>query len=69
MRKYSENLKQYIEFEQYGNNITVLCEDGTIYDPQEMKLLTEAKEKTPLRVHFIKGVFKGKIIAVEKSGK
>lgn len=57
---YSETLKQNIAISNKTGK--VYCEDGTIYTPEEIKILNKKDEKIPYIVHVIKSTFKGEIV-------
>jgi hypothetical protein len=38
------------------------CEDGTIYFPEEIKILNSANQEITLGVHLVKRVFEGEIV-------
>jgi hypothetical protein len=56
---HSETLKQEIAVSLKTGK--VYCEDGTIYSPEELKLMRNAKQEITLGVHLAKKVFGGEI--------
>ena len=58
---YSEELKQEIAYSDRVEKI--YCEDGTVYTLSELEtVLRNEKKVIPEKVHFLKKIFKGKII-------
>jgi hypothetical protein len=57
---YSAELKQEVAV----NIKTGLayCEDKTMYKPEEIKIMDNAKQKITLEVHLVKKVFGGEIV-------
>jgi hypothetical protein len=57
---HSETLKQEIAVNI--KNGKVYCEDGTVYSPEELKIMDNAKHEIAPGVHLVKKVFGGEII-------
>jgi hypothetical protein len=39
----------------------VFCEDGTVYSPEEIKIMDNAKQEITLGIHLVKKIFGGEI--------
>jgi hypothetical protein len=57
---YNNALKQEIAVNVKSGN--VYCEDGTVYKPEEIKIMKAAKQKINPEIHLIKKVFDGEIV-------
>jgi hypothetical protein len=57
---YSSELKQEVAVNIKTGK--VYCEDGTLYKPEELKIMEGAKQEITLGVHLVKKVFGGEII-------
>jgi hypothetical protein len=57
---YSDSLKQ--EIAMHIKTGAVYCEDGTVYKPEEIKIMRAAKLEASPGVHLVKKVFRGEII-------
>jgi hypothetical protein len=56
---YTEILKQEIAVNIKTGK--VYCEDGTVYSPEEIKIMDTAMQEIPPEVHLVKKVFGGEI--------
>jgi hypothetical protein len=57
---YSNELKQEVAVNIKTGS--VYCEDGTVYSPEELKIMGAAKQAVTPEVHLVKRVFGGEII-------
>jgi hypothetical protein len=56
---YSDTLKQEVAVNIKTGK--VYCEDGTIYSPEEIEIMKEAKQEIIPEVHLVKRIFGGEI--------
>jgi hypothetical protein len=61
---YSNVLKQEVAVNIKTGK--VYCEDGTIYSPEEIKIMDSAKQEITPEVHHVKKIFGGAIVGFEK---
>ena len=57
---WSETLKQEIAMNDKTGK--VYCEDGTVYTPEEIKVIQQHHGELPLCIHILKNKFKGEVI-------
>ena len=56
---YSDTLKQEIAVNIKTGK--VYCEDGTVYSPEEIKIMDDARQKITPEVYLVKKIFGGEI--------